>query len=230
MMSARVLTGLLGLFFSFPLIASAAGASKVVVAAFTKNKAAEFEAQSQPLFKRFVGSCDCELRNLTPYNEKGDYDPSQLVARIQSLPPDVSFVFFDWNERGSDRNQSLVEELSKLTPRGLPVVAAAGVPPTNEGTCPLDRTLMGQVSQALIIGELTERDRLLPMCFYGPEMLSAIRPPRDLMGQGHAPLYFAARLASQWNKRSPQDWPSYLRARKNKSKRIWPELEEFLPR
>lgn len=201
----------------------------VIVGYFSKEPKTAYDTKAKPFFTEQAHCPSCELRNLTPYNEKGEYDPAKLVETIKAVGPDVSFLFFDWNERSSDKNKDVADSLNKAT-EGKLLVAAAGVPPTNEGSCPLNRTLMGQVNDAIIIGELAERDRLLAQCYYGPEMLSAIRPPKEYFGQGRAPLLFAAKLANVWNRRKPADWPSYLRARKAKSKRIWTELEDFFPR
>lgn len=203
--------------------------AKTVVGLFTKESPAVFETRIKPLFQQHGGGC-CEIRNLTPYDSKGEPDIGALPQAVNQVSGDVSFLFFDWNERSTDRNRELLEALNRQVSQGRVLVAAAGVPPNDEGTCPLNRTLMGQVLNSVIIGELAERDRLLAQCFYGPEMLSAIRPPRDLLGQGHAPLIFSARLASHWSRRKPADWVPYLKNKKNKSKRIWPELEEFFPR
>jgi hypothetical protein len=210
---------------------TSAAATKVVVGYFSKEPTAIFDTKIKPFFQQQSQGCsNCEIRNLTPYNSKGEYDPERLIEAITAVGDDVSFLFFDWNERSSDKNKAVADLLSEKVSEGRLVIAAAGVPPTNEGTCPLNRTLMGQVADALIIGELAERDRLLAQCFYGPEMLSAIRPPRDLIGQGYSPLYFTSRMAAQWGKRKPGEWLSHLKSRKQKSKRLWPELEEFFPR
>lgn len=229
-MKKSIAFGLLFLgIFSFNTVR--AETAPVIVGYFSKEPATFFDTKVKVFFQEQAKGCaKCEIRNLTPYDDKGVYDPEKLVATLQALPAEVSFIFIDWNERSSDKNKNVVEVLNQKQSEGHLLIAAAGVPPTNEGTCPLNRTLMGQVNDGLIIGELAERDRLLAQCYYGPEMLSAIRPPRDYMGQGLAPLYFVSRLASHWNKRKPQDWPSYLKARKAKSKKIWTELEDFFPR
>lgn len=217
---------ILAVVFSFPVWSHA----KVVVGLFTKEPPAIFESKIRPLFEQHGGSGCCEIRNLTPYKSGGEVDTAAWTQAVDAVPSDVTFLFFDWNERSSEKNRELSEALNRQIASGRILVAAAGVPPNDEGTCPLNRTLMGQVLNSIIIGELAERDRLLAQCFYGPEMLSAIRPPRDLMGQGHAPLLFSARLASHWNRRKATEWIPHLKNRKNKSKRIWPELEEFFPR
>lgn len=218
---------LLSMFSSSSVLAATA---KVVVGHFTKQPAAAFESTIKPLFEEFSKGCaSCEIRNLTPYDAKGEYDPGKLNESIKGVPEDVSFVFFDWNERSSERNKAVADALNAKSAAGTVIVAAAGVPPNNEGSCPLDHTLMGQVDKALIIGEMQERERLLPLCYFGPEMLTAITPPRAYLGQGHAPLLFAAKLASNWERRSARDWPSYLKARKGKNKKLWTELGDFFP-
>ncbi|MBX2986911.1 MAG: hypothetical protein KF802_03350 [Bdellovibrionaceae bacterium] len=226
MNAMRAMWGALA-FFSGTATAVAAPA---VVGYFSKEPAAVFDTKVKPFFATQSKCPGCEIRNLTPYNSKGEYNPDKLVDAIEAVPQDVSFLFFDWNERSGPKNKEVLDALNQKISEGRLLIASAGVPPTNEGTCPLNRTLMGQANDAIIIGELVERDLLLAQCYYGPEMLSAIRPPKELMGQGMAPLYFVSRLAGSWNKRKPQDWSSYLKARKNKSKRLWPELEEFFPR
>ncbi|MBX3041773.1 MAG: hypothetical protein KF789_13790 [Bdellovibrionaceae bacterium] len=226
-LSISCFLGLLGM----TLIAKAAP-TPVVVGYFTKEPPSIFETKTKPFFvEQTQKSCpQCEIRNLTPYNKAGEYDPSALPAAIEGVGAGVTFLFFDWNERSSEVNQKVVDLLSRKTAEGHLLVASAGVPPTNEGSCPLVNTLMGKVPNALIIGELEERDRLLAQCYFGPEMLSAIRPPKALIGQGYGPLYFVTRLATHWDRRGSSEWVSYLKARKAKTKRIWAELEEFFPR
>lgn len=209
----------------------AQSASAVVVGVLTRESKSNFDTKIKPIFDQEVAGCkSCELKNLTPYNDKGEYDSSRLIQTIQNIGDDVNVVFIDWNEKYSDKNKNISEALSKLVNNGRVVIASAGVPQENEATCPLRRTLMGQVNESLIVGELTERERLLPQCYYGPEMLSAFKPPKSLLGQGYAPLIFVGRLAENWNKRKSKDWVGFLQGRKQKSKRLWPEMEEFFPR
>jgi hypothetical protein len=106
------------------------------------------------------------------------------------------------------------------------VVAAAGSPPTTESSSPLSRTVFGQVHDAVIIGELGDRERLLPTGFYGPEMLTAIRPPKET-GEGYSAMIFVANLAENWPKRSPQDWVEHFKSKKSKSRKLWMGLNDL---
>lgn len=207
-----------------------AQAKSVVVGVLTRESHATFEEKLKPLFQKVSDRCkSCQIRNLTPYDSKGNYDSSRLIEVIENVEDDISFLYFDWNEKFSEKSKALVQALSRQASKGRLIVASAGVPMENEAACPLSRTMMGQVTDTLIVGELTERDRLLPMCYYGPEMLSAFRPPKHLLNQGYVSLIFAAKLAENWNRRKPSEWVSHLRARKQKSKRLWPDMNDFLP-
>lgn len=220
---------LLVLSWSVPAFAQ----SKTVVGYFSREPESVFQQKAKPAFERFLGTdCkDCELRNLTPYDAKGLYKASGLLEAVNGIPADVSFLFFDWNERFSPAQQSLVDALSAQVAKGRLLISPAGVPSGNEGSCPLTKTLMGKVDDSLILGELLERDRLLPQCYFGPEMLTALRPPKDLIGQGLAPLQFAAGLAAHWKKRDGGSaWLAHFTSRKANTKKLWLELEDFFPR
>lgn len=201
---------------------------KTTVVFFGHQKAEEFELKVKPLFAEKVRPCkSCEIINFTPYTKEGEVDMEALLERVESLPPGTSFVFFDFNMKVTDQNRALVELLNKKADSGLVVVGTAGAPPSTESSGPLSRTLLGQVHGALIIGELAERDRLMPTGFYGPEMLTAVRPPKEFLGQGYGPLIFAAALAENWKKRTSSEWVEYLRNKKIKSRKIWLDMGDM---
>lgn len=203
-------------------------ASKTTVVYFGQQKAEDFELKVKPLFAEKVRPCkNCEIINFTPYNKEGDVDLESLSERIDSLPAGTSFVYFDFNMKVTDQNRALVELLNKKADSGLVVVGTAGAPKNAESSGPLSRTMLGQVHGALIIGELAERDRLMPTAFYGPEMLTAVRPPKEIMGQGFGPLIFAAALAENWQKRTAAEWVEYLRNKKMKSRKIWLDMGDM---
>lgn len=206
-------------------------ANKVVVAYFGRQSAEEFEKVIKPSFHEFASSCkSCEIVDMTPYDGEKKVDDKSLTEKVRQLSDDINIVFFHWNDRDSKRYKDLIDELNNVTDKGKILIAFSGAPSDNDKTCPLNKTIFAQVPQAVIVGELQERDRLWPRdCYFGPEILTAVRPPKSLMGKGLAPLMFSARLATQWSRRSSSEWIAYLKTKKNKSKRLWPELEEFFP-
>lgn len=176
-------------------------------------------------------SCNyCEVKNLTPYSEKGEVNFAALPATLDPLSAQLGILYVNWNEKMSDKNKSLLESLSKLSASGVIVILPPGDPPAGDAAAPLNKTLAGLVPDALIVGERNERDRLVTNGFYGPEMLTAIRPPKDLMGQGVSAPLFMTKLASQWPKRSPQEWVSYFKGKKSGSRKLWLDLEDFFGR
>ncbi len=228
---AKILISLLLSFICWGATTSAAAipSDKTLVMYFGQASATDFEVKVKPIFAQNASACKtCELINMTPYKEDGSVDISALVDKVKSVPAGTSFIFFDFNAKVSEQNKKLVDILNEKAMAGLVVVAAAGSPKDQEPSSSLSKTVFGQVRDAVIIGELTERDRLLPASgFYGPEMLTAIRPPRDLIGQGYSPLIFASNLAENWSKRKPNDWIEHFRAKKSKNRKLWMSLNDL---
>lgn len=208
------------------LAQAAVPSGKTTVIYFGQQKQADFDSKIKPVFDS-QGCKSCVLVNYTPYNKDGNVDMAALQERIESLPDATSFVFFDFNMKVNDHNKELVDILNKKVSKGLVIVGSAGSPKMNEASSPLSRTVLGQVKDALIIGELGERDRLIPTAFYGPEMLTALRPPKDKIGQGYSPLIFAANLADHWSKHSPQEWTEHFKSKKAKSRKLWLDLNDM---
>lgn len=188
-----------------------------------------FESKTLPWLKQQMSDCKaCEVRNITPYDDKGELDLPKISAQLEQAQNSISFLFVTWNERVSTKNASVLEALKKAAGQGLIIVGAAGLPKSEEDSAPLSKTLLGQVPDSIIIGELGEKDRLFGNSYFGPEMLTAIRPPKGLIGQGFSPALFAARLASQFNKKaSASDWMVHIKSKKTANRRIWLSLDDI---
>lgn len=202
----------------------------VTVGYFTQKPAADFDKTTKNLFLNFESGCKhCEILNETPYAADGSVDMKALVEKVKSLTAQqVSFLFFDFNVKATEGNKALIDALNEKENQHILVVSSAGAPADGDISSPLNRTVMGQVHDALIIGELGEKDRLAPPnSFFGPETLTALRPPKELIGQGVAPLLFASDLAQRWNKRTPQGWLDFFRMKKMKNRKIWLEFGDI---
>lgn len=199
---------------------------KTTVIYFGQQSPEDFDKKIKPVFMS-VSCKTCEIINSTPYTKEGQLDIHALKERVDSLPEEISFVFFDFNLKFTDEYKELVETLNRKVEKGLVVVGSAGSPKASDSSSPLSRTVLGHVNSALIIGELGDRDRLMPTAFYGPEMLTAIRPPKDKIGQGYSPLIFAANLAEHWQKRPAQEWTNYLKKKKASSRKIWLDMNDL---
>ncbi|MFS4461251.1 hypothetical protein [Bdellovibrio sp. HCB2-146] len=229
-LNVKTFIAFLLVFFGWGVAKSANAAlptAKVSIVYFGLGSSEDFEKRVKPAFQQNASACkNCELVNYTPYKDDGSVDMEELVEKIESIPSDTNMAFFDFNLKANEENKKLVELLNKRAMAGMVVVAAAGTPKDKESSSPLSRTVFGQVHDALIIGELGERERLLPTGFYGPEMLTALRPPKE-MGQGYSAMIFVANLAENWPKRSSQDWIEYFKNKKMKSRKIWMSLNDL---
>ncbi len=205
--------------------------SKVVIGYFSTESQADFEQKIKPVFESFKGKCkNCELVNLTPYDEKGNYSEKDLLEKVKNPPTDVAILYFSWNKKVSPQNQGLIPILGEKVENGKLVIAPAGHAAEGESGLPLSRTVMGQSKDVIIIGEITGNERILPQSYFGPEMMTAIRAPKEYAGQGYSPLYFATRLAAVWDKRKPAEWLQHFKAKKVKSRKIWLDVNDLLGR
>lgn len=225
------------IWFSFVAVAaenpqlSPAVSSPVVLGVFDKLSKAEFETKVTPFIQSEFANCkkdQCQMRNLTPYNEKGEFDSSSLLAQIQQIKPETQVVLFNFNEKYVEKSKSIVDALEKLSASGVIIIAAAGVPAQDDSSAPLSQTIFGRVSKAIIIGELGEKYQLPPTGFFGPEMLTALRPQKEFMKQGLVPALFSTKLVREYGRRT--NWYEHLQSKKNSCKKIWLEINDCFSR
>lgn len=205
------------------------GPRKITVGIVSGESKESFESKVAPFFKSQWSQCNfCELKNLSRYDEAGKLDAKTLVSQLELTSDDISFLLIDvnWKYRAED-HKGLVDFLKKKTQAGVLVLGTTGYPKEGESSASIAKTVLGQIPDVVILGEINDRERLALTSYYGPEMLTAVKPPRDYMGQALGPAYFAARLAQNFSRRMPQDWLSHLRSQKIKSRKIWPQVEDF---
>lgn len=209
----------------------AAAANPAILAVIDPVPKTEFESVRRTRIQQELRACaSCQILNLTPYDTEGRFDPAGLSRQLNNVPRENAVVLVLWNKRFEPKDQAVVDQIKGLANQGVLFVATAGRPEPRGPTLGLRRTLWGQTPQVVIIGELTERERLLPGTFFGPEMLTAIRPPSEAMGQDVAALMFSARLVSQLKQKKSTEWVDFLRNKKATSKRMWPTMDEFFGR
>lgn len=189
---------------------------------------AETETRYLEFFKNeFKGCSLCEIHFVTVYQESGEVDWQKTRIELEKLALKRSVLLLTWNEKVNAENQKLVLVLKLLAEKGLIIIGPSDVPKENLPSAALSRTVLGQVSKALIIAELNEKESLVERGFYGPEILTALRPSKESLTQGFSAAGFAARLILDFDKRPNQDWIDFLKNRKLQSKRIWPNLDEM---
>ncbi len=205
------------------VVAKANSAPKLIY--FSKDTTEVFNKDIQPLIKKWSDSANMDI-SFVSFAEKNSDSTEKMIAKIKAIPEDTKIIVLGWNEKKNADRTKVIDEFNKLTQKGVMFVAAAGVPQPGEGSCDLAKTLWGSVDRAVILGELQDSERLVPMCFYGPEMLTALRLPDQ--EKGRAPLYFVSHLLKKWNKNTSEQWLAQFRKKKMKSKKIWPEMNELI--
>lgn len=205
---------------------------KIIVGIVSPEPRVEFESKVLSFFKDQWSSCSsCDLRNLTVYDDKGVFSEKQTLTELEQNAQGAQLVLINMNWRyKAEEHKVTVDLFKKLAAKNILLLGSAGYPKEGESSAPLSRTVLTQIPEMVIIGEINERERLLGSSYFGPEMLTAIKPPRDYIGKGLGPSFFTAKLALNFTRKLPADWLSHFRTQKMKSRRIWPQVEEFFQR
>lgn len=191
---------------------------------------AVFEEKILPFIKEQASPCNrCEFVNFSPYDKSGAFVESKLIDGLKNAAKS-SFVFISWNRPMASDQQKIVDVLKKMVKDGTLIIATAGTAHMDQSTLPLGKTVLGQVPEIVIIGEMRENERLLQQSFYGPEMLTAIRPPKGIVEAGYSPALFAGKLAQNFQRKTGPEWLVHFRETKAKSRRMWPDTNEFFRR
>lgn len=188
----------------------------------------EFEAQRLVPMQASLKSCkDCEIENITPYDKEGKFDPAKVSEVLQKQTLDGSLLVINWNRGSKKSDQALIEHLQKKISDGHIIVAAAGRPEPGETILPLGKTLWGQLSNVILIGELQEKEKLVAGTYFGPEMLTALGPKDLSMGEGAGALSFSLKLLPRIDEKKTGEWVPFLKEKRTKHRRLWPTLRDF---
>lgn len=201
----------------------------IKVAYFGLETSQEFEQKIKPVFYKNVRHCkSCEIENYTPYSAEGVVVKDKFQDAIRKIPSQVKIIFVNFNEVLSRNNKDLQRELLKKTDEGVLLVGAAGSPAEGLPSAPLSKTLLGSLNKIAIVGDMGAKDRLHPAsAFYGPELLLAVRPPKDLLEKGLGPVIFSARWASELKNKVQKDWYAYFDDVKIRSRKLWMDVSDF---
>ncbi len=217
----------------FICLAAEAGAS---VAYFGLGGKSHFDSHIKPLFAdNSKCSKDCEVTDFSAFDREEmkkletDQRAKKLLEKMKKVGPGYSIVYFDFNlanHESLEPHQKLIKKWFRDD--GRLIIAHSGVSYGAEPTWPLSKTFLGSLKEVLIFGELMERDRLLTNSFFGPEMLTALRPAKSLMRMGVAPWVFVGQLSGVYQKRSNTEWVEHFQKKKKATKKLWLEGSDLL--
>lgn len=199
--------------------------SAVKIVYVTRVEKDKFDKEISPYFKE---QTQCKNCLLTFVSLPSDIDSPAIEKLKAEISSETKIVFFDFNLKMIDSLMPLKDYLKGLIQDGKLLITTAGEPVTGEPSLPLRKTLMGQVGNSIIIGEISDRDRLLPMSYFGPEIFTAIRPPKEIVGRKLAPFYFVTQFSGILERRSAESWQAFFKEKKAKNKRLWLEMGDLI--
>ncbi len=211
-----------------------ASSAQAKVAYFGHRGTQHFQSQVKPLFSAHSKCSQCAVEDFSAFDEKSFTEQStsqreiNLLAKMKTVGSGFDVVYFDFNLRNSEGLNPHRELLQSWFKSGKILIANAGVAGENEPTLPLSRTFLGSVKGVILLGELMERDRLLTRSFYGPEMLTALRPSKEQLRQGVMPWIFASTMTGVAQKKSNETWVSEFENKKRGTRKLWLDLDDLL--
>ena len=151
-----------------------------------------------------------------------------LLDQVSKIKPETQVLVLDWNTKWdpSSKDQAkLIEGLKAFSAESRIIVATPGAP-SHQTSAPFASSLLKQISDVVVVGDLSARDTIPQKSFFGPEMISAFRTKAEI---GFGALQFAAKLTTHWNRKTPKEWLAHFQSVRLRSKKIWPELSDFFP-
>jgi hypothetical protein len=161
------------------------------------------------------------------YDRNNQLDLKAVENKIESLSKTVNFLYLDFNQPMKDDLQALAVKIQDVVRSQTLIIANGGLSQDPSSTSQIKGTLFGKINGLVLIGEMDQRERLIPGSYFGPELLTAVKPPRQWEWPGAAGLLFVSSLGTQWFKRSVIDWKLHFAQSKSSSKKLWLRLEEL---
>ena len=174
------------------------------------------------------------IRDFSLFDKKGNFDFPSVQKDLKSVKSGrrVQILHLSWNDKLEPKFQPLVDQVRELLKAGMWVVAAAGENADHrEDILRLSDTVMGKAlgkhDMGFLIGELTDRGHLAPRSHYGPELLTALRPPYGHSGSSFSAPLFTARMGCVLVNDRNQNHRPQLWKRKDSSLKTYPTLEDL---
>jgi len=161
------------------------------------------------------------------FDSNGLLDLKAIEGKFETFAKSVNLLYLDFNQPMRMDLQSLANTIQDSVRGQTLIVANTGLSSNVNTTLQIRGTLFGKVNGLILIGEMDQRERLIPGSYFGPEMLTAIKPPRQWEWPGSAALLFLSHLGSQWYSKSAIDWKIHFAKAKSATKRLWLGLDEL---
>ncbi len=207
------------------LFFSVIGYSKTKLAVIESHEAHPHRKQIEELFKSKLDPA-VDVRYINFYEANGDLtEATALKALDDAKSADV--IHLSWNLPDEPAFSKIKKRLQQLAGKKI-LIAAAGAPSGRELSAPLSKTVMGQVPDAFVIGELTKKARPAINSYYGEPLFTALQAPEGHLGSSFSSVLFTVSLVNAVEKDpTKKNWKKHLRARKSSSLKAFPDLKDL---
>ncbi len=194
---------------------------------FTHKDQDEVE-ELKPLLRPLSSKCaKCEISIISIVYRDSAIDLKDLQKKVSDIPNDTKIVVFDFNLKDTADTQFWAQQLRKIQEKGILIISSTGRALEAEIPMFLNKTVLGQNQKIILIGELSEKERMWPLSHFGPEILTALRLPDQYSGQDLAGLFVALRILPKIQQKTMDEWVTQLSEKKFKTKKIWLDLDEL---
>jgi hypothetical protein len=136
-------------------------------------------------------------------------------------------LYLGWNDLNGAQHESLKKQIAVLLEKGVLVVGRTGSAAADQPVYALARTVLAQIADLVIVGDMMERERLHPRSYFGPEMLTAIQAPKSEERKDIGALLFVSKLAEEFHKKDSSQWLAHFKSVKVKTRKLWPSLNDL---
>lgn len=194
---------------------------------FTHKDQDEIE-ELRAMLRPLSGGCSkCEVVVTSIGYKDSAIDLKDLQKKMTEVPENTKVMVFDFNLRDTPETKFWSEQVRQLQAKNILVVSSTGRALESEIPMLLKKTVLGQNSKVIIIGELYAKERMWPLSHFGPEILTALKLPDDLSGQDLAGFYVAVHLLPRIQQKTTDAWVDQLSEKKFKTKKIWLDVDEL---
>lgn len=157
--------------------------------------------------KEKIKNCrTCEILHFDFFDSNGKVDVKKMESLILGLPKSVKIIHFSWNVPFTEKYKEVVRILNQKISENVKVVAAAGESQDPfEIALPVKQTVMGQVSGAILVGELNSKGRLSNSSYFGPEIKISHPTIPGQPGSSFTSLIETAKLALEIDRTQRKD-------------------------
>jgi hypothetical protein len=211
-------------------VAFGASARQPMICLLDTGKLHQHGRNLEKLFRKELKPCpDCRFEPRSIYEADGRLNEKTFLRELDRAAGRCDLVHLSWNLPAEEKFSKVIEKLNSLARQKI-VIAASGESETG-APVPLSKTVMGQVKEAFLIGELDSQKKLPRAAYYGPELLSAWPAPQGFPGSSFSSVLLTTAWAKAMAKHpeiTPTEWKSRVRAAKARSVHSFPTVVELL--